>query len=155
MAELLELNIRAKHAAPPPPPPNAHPVGQSLLVEHGKKYITYGGRVITITISEKYGIQSEVGYHEPDGRYSNFPPTYPYSIRMEWFSTWKEFDAWLAGIPVQWSYKAVQPHVWSLIENDPAVLSNNPFLGPDGIVGWWLKSFEDGPQAALTARIAP
>lgn len=107
---ILELNIKAKRTAvaPVPPPPGTIAQAGQLVLHPDKKYITLDGRVVDMKESGDFkgGLGPSVcyvkglGYYMADGTFTSYPRTDKMTIIREWFPTWKEHDAWIAGAPI-------------------------------------------------------
>jgi hypothetical protein len=154
MAELLELNLRAKKSKPPtpPPPPQA---AEGLVLELGKKYVTNDGIVVGPMEAENQYVQypwmcaqfpgdtSQKAFHWEiqDGVYVGQVKTHKRSIRREWTPTWELEEAWMRGEKLE-IYDAGAWKHW-FIHSYPVICS--AFGGPDKASSktWWKTKYAD------------
>jgi hypothetical protein len=121
----LELNIRAKKTVVVPP--IAPLVLGAVKLEEGKRYLTKNNTIVG-PMTFNNGMKKPI-FRDPQdgwiyGESGEFPPfdkTHSMTIVREWFPTWKEHDAWVAGKPVKctvyvYPYKAI---VAAFGENSP------------------------------------
>jgi hypothetical protein len=151
MAELLELNVRAKKAKPPAPPPQA--AAEGLVLEIGKKYITNDGTVIgPMKVETEFPGAADKWVMSPidggfnynweinGGEYVGAGMEHKKSIRREWTPTWELEEAWMRGEKLEY-FESIDG-VWRLWNPYSYALIQNTF-GKDSITTkeFWAKSY--------------
>jgi hypothetical protein len=172
MAELLELNLRAKKAAVATPhhtPPTPQAAAEGLVLEVGKKYLSNENVLVNLHapqdkyshtgwLASSYGdddAQSEF-YWEISGRYVGYEKDYHRAIRREWTPTWELEEAWMRGEKLE--YFESMDGVWRLWNPYSYTLIQNTFGNSITTKEFWAKSYasqcirEDG---TFRVRIKP